>query len=135
MMRLSIDHIFEPHKEVGILFLRLFIGARLLYGVLDNVFSWARMVEFSHFLAAQGLPMPLASAIVSMFAQLIAGLMILTGFRIRWAAALMILNFIVAVSVHIKMGDSVEGMTPALAMLFGSAVLLFLGAGKAKLGD
>jgi uncharacterized membrane protein YphA (DoxX/SURF4 family) len=32
--------------------------------------------------------------------------------------------------VHLKSGDSIEGMTPALALFFGSLALFFTGPGK-----
>jgi putative oxidoreductase len=55
--------------------------------------------------------------------------MILVGWKIRFASVLMILNFLVALLVvHRK--DSIEGMTPALAILFASILFLFYGVDK-----
>ncbi|MGI8600532.1 MAG: DoxX family protein [Chitinophagaceae bacterium] len=117
------------NKDLGVLFFRLFIGIRLVYGVLDNVFVWNHMILFSDFLKQSGFPLPLASAIVSVYAQLIAGLMILVGWKIRIAALLMIINFLIAV-LMVHLGQSFEQMTPALAMLFSNVLFLFYGAGK-----
>ena len=103
---------------------------RLLYGVIDNIISWDKMVEFSHFLDAQHFPVPLVSAVISVYAQFFCGLCILLGFKIKIAALIMVLNFIIAIAFfHFRINDSIEGMTPALAMLFGSLTLLFTGAG------
>jgi putative oxidoreductase len=122
----------DRNKDVGILLLRLFIGARLVYGVVDNVFSSEHMIKFRNFLQHFHFPMPLVSAIVSVYAQLIAGLMFIFGWKIRYAAILMIINFLVAIiSVHLN--DSVEQMTPALAVLFSSLLFLFQGAGRYSL--
>jgi len=127
----KIEQYLDTRKDIGILLLRLFIGGRLFYGVIDNVLSWEDMLAFEGFLQANGFPFPLVSAVVSVYAQFICSIMILLGFRIRIAAFIMVINFIVAlVFVHIATGDTVEGMTPALAMLFGSLTLLFTGAGK-----
>lgn len=117
--------------SIGILLLRFFIGARLIYGVIDNIISWQQMEEFAAFLSANGFPFPLASAISSVAVQFIGGVFVLLGFKIKWACVLLAFNFIVAiVFFHLRVSDSVEGMTPALAMLFGSLTLFFTGAGQ-----
>lgn len=113
----------------GIFFLRLFIGLRLFYGVIDNILNWDRMKEFSEFLQAQGFPFPLIAAVVSVYAQFICALLILIGYKIRLASFLMVFNFTIAI-IMVHHADSIEEMTPALAMLFGSITFLFTGAGK-----
>jgi putative oxidoreductase len=120
---------FKARQDVGMLLMRLFIGGRLLYGVLDNVFNWSHMLKFRDFLHLFHFPMPLVSAVVSVYAQAIAGVFILIGWKIRWASLIMVFNFIVAL-VAVHWGQSVEQMTPALAMLFGNLLFLFTGAGK-----
>jgi putative oxidoreductase len=123
------DRFFKQHKDIGILLLRVFVGGRLLYGVLDNILSWKQMLEFRDFLQLFHFPMPLVSAVVSVYAQALSGLAILFGWKIRWAALLMIFNFSIAL-VMVHRGQTVEQMTPALAMLFGSLLFLFTGAGR-----
>ncbi len=89
------------------------------------------MTEFATFLNANQFPFPLLSAITSVYAQFLGAILILVGFKIRIASFFMAINFMVAlVFVHIKAGDSIEGMTPALAMLFGCLTFLFTGADK-----
>jgi putative oxidoreductase len=122
----------ENHKDFGVLFLRLFIGARLIYGVYDNVISWEKMLEFSNFLKNFGFPFPILSAVVSVFCQLIAGILILLGAYIRWVSLVMIFNFIVAL-VIVHRNDTIEGMTPALAILFSCILFLFQGSGRYSL--
>ena len=87
------------------------------------------MKEFSEFLQAQGFPFPLIAAVVSVYAQFICALLILIGYKIRLASFLMVFNFTIAI-IMVHHADSIEGMTPALAMLFGSITFLFTGAGK-----
>ncbi len=117
--------------DLGILLLRLFVGLRLIYGAVDNIVSWKRVLEFEEFLLQNGFPFPLVCALVSVYAQFIAGLMILIGFKIRMATLVMIFNFFVAIAfVHIRNSDSIERTTPAYALFFGSLALLFLGAGN-----
>lgn len=127
----AIDTYLEKHSDFGVLILRIFIGGRLVYGVLDNVISWDQMLEFAHFLEIHLFPLPIISAVISVYVQLIGGLCLLLGFQVRIASLFLVLNFIVAMLfVHLASGDSIEAMTPALAMLFGSAALMFLGRGK-----
>src|SRR3989337_2408247 len=92
---------FDRNRDWGIFLLRLFIGFRLVYGVQDNVLSWEHMTRFSDFLREFHFPFPMICAVVSVYLQLLAGIMIIFGFRIRYAAVLMIINFIVAlIMVH-----------------------------------
>ena len=128
---LNISAKLESKQYVGILLLRIFLGARLLYGVIDNVLYWERMEEFSLFLESHGFPFPLLSAVVSVYVQFLGALSLLVGFQVRLFSFLLIINFIVALLyVHIPVNDTVEGMTPALAMLFGCLTLFFTGADK-----
>lgn len=123
----------EYYKDIGILLLRWFTGARLIYGVADNVFSWKHMLLFRDFLDSFGFPFPLICAVLSVYAQFIAGWMIIIGWKIRVAALLMIINFLVAIIV-VHRGDTVEGMTPALALLFINILFLFQGGGRYSVG-
>jgi putative oxidoreductase len=115
------------HPQYGALVLRVLVGTHLVQGTQDNVFSWARMVEFSHFLAAEGFPVPLACAVVSVSAQFACGLLYVVGFLTRWVALVMLFNFSVALWVHL--GDPYPAWFPALVMWAGSLALLFTGAG------
>jgi len=119
----------NENKDVGLLLLRLFVGLRLIYGVTDNVISWEHMKAFEVFLQANHFPFPLLSAIISVYAQFICGVMIVVGYHIRFAALVMIFNFLIAL-IMVHRNDTVEGMTPALAILFCSLYFLFSGAGK-----
>jgi putative oxidoreductase len=119
----------HANKDIGILLIRCFTGARLIYGVADNIFSWNHMLAFRDFLHSFGFPFPLACAVLSVYAQFIAGGMIIIGWKIRLAALLMIVNFLVAIlAVHLN--DTVEAMTPALALLFINVLFVFQGRGK-----
>jgi putative oxidoreductase len=119
----------DRNKDIGTFILRLFVGMRLVYGVLDNVFSWQKMLHFREFLEAFHFPFPLLSAIVSVYAQLVAGLLFVVGYKIRWAALLMIFNFVVTI-VMVHRNDTIEQLTPAMSMFFCSILFLFHGAGK-----
>ena len=124
----------EAFKGLGLLLFRLFMGGRIFLGVWDNVTSSDKMAEFAQFLANYGVPYPTLAAPLSVYAQMICGLLIIFGLQTRFVAFLMIINFLVAFFV-VDRHQSLEAMTPALAMLFGSFLLLFEGAGRFSLDE
>lgn len=119
----------ESRKEYGMFFVRLIVGFHLIHGTADNIFSWARMIEFRDFLDGRGVPFPLFSAHLSAYAQFICGILYILGLFVRPAALVMIVNFICALLIAHRTG----GYPPAalaLIMLFSSAALLVHGPGK-----
>ena len=128
-----LDKIFEPKKDIGILFIRILVGVHLIIGVQDNILSWERMVEFSYFLDHFGFPVPVISAVVSVYLQFICAVLFLVGWKIRYAAVVMIFNFVIAlIMVHLG-NDPYPVVFPALVMLGGSLCFLFSGAGAVSL--
>lgn len=123
---------FARRREYGALFIRLLVGYRLVIGTQDNVFSYERMLEFEAFLRANGFPFPLFNAFLSAYAQFLCGLLFIVGLWVRPAAAVMVVNFVVALAM-VHVGLPFERNFAALTMLFGSAFLLFNGAGGASL--
>ena len=123
--------LLEPlgrHRDFGPLPLRLFAGAFLIYMSQDNVFDAARMAEFETFLTRFGFPFPAFAAPLSVYAQFTAGVLFLLGLFLRPAAAVMIVNFLVALAmVHTK-APFREALDPS-AMLAVAVSLLVTGAG------
>jgi putative oxidoreductase len=120
---------FEKYRDYAAVFIRLIIGFHLIYGTQDNVFSYARMEEFAEFLRLRGVPAPLFAAFLSVYAQFICGILFLAGAAVRYAALVMMINFIAALIIAHR-GDTYLGMFPALMLLSASCFLLFNGAGK-----
>jgi putative oxidoreductase len=112
--------------------IRLLLGAHLVYGVQDNVRSYAQMLEFRDFLLQYGFPVPLLSAHVSVYVQLLSGLCYLAGLYTRAAAGLMIVNFLVAL-LMVHAGGPYAAAFPALVMLGGAIFLLLNGPGRPSL--
>lgn len=119
----------EKYKEYGVIFIRLMVGFHLIYGTQDNVFSYARMQEFAGFLSARHVPLPLFAAFVSVYAQIICGILFVAGAATRPAAVVMIANFVAAIVIA-HLGDAYPNMFPALMMLAASCFFLIHGAGK-----
>jgi putative oxidoreductase len=116
----------------GVLILRVIAGAHLVWGTQDNVLSWERMLEFRHFLAGAGFPLPLVSAVVSAWAQFLCGLLFIVGLFTRWAGAVMSFNFVVAI-VMVELRRPYPAAYPALSLLAVSLCLVFTGAGRFSL--
>ncbi|MBC9795156.1 DoxX family protein [Sinomicrobium weinanense] len=121
----------ETRKDIALLVIRLAFGIRLIYGSIDNITDWDRMLEFQGFLAAKGFPLPLLCAVVSVYAQFFTGLSWIAGYKVRIFSLLMILNFIVAiVGAHLLAGDSYLNTAPAIHLLAVSFLIYFMHAGR-----
>jgi len=124
----------DKYKEYGVIFIRLIVGFHLIYGVQDNVFSYARMEEFAGFLSSRGVPFPLFSAFLSAYAQLICGTLFIVGLATRYAAGVIIINFIAAL-VIVHMSDAYPNKFAALMMLAAACFFLLHGPGKLSVDD
>jgi putative oxidoreductase len=125
---------FNQRREYGALFIRLIIGSYIIYGVQDNVFSYAQMQEFAHFLDARGVPFPLFAALLSAYTQFVCGICILLGAFVRLISIPFIINFVAAIIIAHR-GDDFRGMFPALLMIFVGLFFLFHGAGKPSIDE
>jgi putative oxidoreductase len=120
------------YDDVALLALRVLVGAFLIWGVQDNVLSEARMQEFVRFCAANGFPFPQLAAPVSVYAQLIAGGLLVLGLFTRLAAIVMTGHFIIAV-LMVHLHQDFRAQWPALALVFICAYFATKGAGRFSL--
>jgi|SRR5688572_18709929 putative oxidoreductase len=119
----------ERYREYAAVFIRLAVGARLIEGTQDNVFSSARMQEFVAFLAANGAPYPEIGAVVSVYAQFICGGLFIVGLWTKPAAVVMAINFVAALVIaHRQTPFAVTW--PALVMLAAALFFLLHGPGR-----
>ncbi|RDV15985.1 DoxX family protein [Pontibacter diazotrophicus] len=131
-MDASVFSFFRRHSAYGVLFLRFAIGVFIIYGVQDNVFSWARMMEFRDFLQLHGVPYPLIAAHLSVYVQFICGILLLIGGAVRLVGVLFIINFTAAIFIaHI--GQSFPQYYPAAQLIALGFFFLFNGAGPLSL--
>ncbi|MBW3567433.1 MAG: DoxX family protein [Proteobacteria bacterium] len=104
-------------EDVTWLLLRVVTGTFLVHGTWDNIASGARMIEFVQFLEKYGFWQPALMAPLSVWAQFLAGLALLTGTFTRVAGAVIAFNFIVAV-VMVHWALDFRGWWPALILVF-----------------
>lgn len=124
----------RPYAEYGPVFLRLLIGAELIRGSQDNIFSYARMVELANFLEMRGFPFPLPGAFVSAYAQFLCGLLFILGLWTRQAGAVMVAHVVFALFLAYR-GAPWQASYPAFVLLASALFFLFHGAGKLSLDD
>lgn len=128
----KLNNYFENKAQYGTLLLRLVIGWRLIAGTWSYAFFVKPMAEVEGHFASMHLPFPLVSAYLSVYAQLICGILFIIGLWVRPAAIVMIFNFIVAIiAAHTQ--DPIVKSFAAWVMIAGSAVFLFFGAGNLSL--
>lgn len=118
--------------DVGLLVLRLVVGGHLMFMTQDNVFSWARMLEFRDFLAHFGFPFPLFCAVLSVIGQFGGGLALALGLCTRFAGAIVAFNFVVAIAM-VDSKQPYPGAFAAVALVAAGLCLMFTGAGRYSL--
>ena len=79
-------------------------------------------------------PFPLFSALLSAYAQFVCGILFILGAATRYAAVVMIINFIAAIIIA-HVGDTYPNTFPALMMLAAACFFLLHGAGKLSVDD
>ena len=123
---------FVQWTDHSVLILRLVVGSFLIWGVLDNILSAERMIEFENFLIQFGFPLPDLMARVSVWAQFLIGVSFVSGIFIRWAGIFCVINFIVA----IVMVDSISGIRasfPSASLICIGLFFMSYGAGRFSL--
>ena len=127
-----IERYCARQADLGLLILRLVTGGHLMIMTQDNVFSWARMLEFRDFLQQFGFAYPLFCAVLSVIGQFGGGLLLVLGLFTRFAGLVVAFNFVVA----IWMVDSkapYPAAFPAMALVAAGLCLMFTGAGRHSL--
>jgi putative oxidoreductase len=116
-----------PDANLGILILRIFIGAALMTHGFPKMFGG--LSDFSGFVASLGVPAPQVMAFLAAFAESFGALFLLVGLLTRPAAFMIICTMAVAVfGAHGGAGFAKQ----ELAWLYLVPALMFLlkGAGK-----
>ena len=128
----AVERRLAAHSDFGLLILRIVVGGHLMFMTQDNVFSWARMLEFRDFLAQFGFPIPLFCAVLSVTGQFGGGLALALGLCTRFAGSIVAFNFVVAI-VMVDAKQPYPGAFAALALVAAGLCLMFTGAGRYSL--
>lgn len=122
----------SAYSDFGLLLLRLLVGAFLVWGVSDNLFSQERMREFAAFLSQSGFAVPHIMAPLSVWAQFLIGLGFVTGLLTRWAGILCAINFTAAL-VMVDAATGIRGAFPSACLTAIGIYLALRGAGRYSL--
>lgn len=117
------------YTDLTLLLLRVVVGAFLIWGVVDNIFSAQRMHEFENFLAGFGFPMAQFMAPLSVWVQFLVGLAFICGFLVRWAGVLCAINFLVAI-IMVDMHGGIRASFPSACLVLIGLHLATVGAGR-----
>jgi putative oxidoreductase len=110
--------------------------------LMSSLFIWDGVLQLrnpagtAQYFAAVGIPMPDVSVWVSIAVHLLGGILVLVGYKIRWAAALLILLcFGTAFGVHLPKGDQANMVNfyKNLVMAGGFLYVVVFGAGGMSL--
>ncbi|QHV99624.1 DoxX family protein [Spirosoma endbachense] len=124
-------------RSIGPLILRLAFGFQLIKVSYPYAFSPdKKMPEFMSYLTSLGFPFPTIGAYLSVYTELIGGILLLLGLWTRWASTLLIINFSIAVGMaHLAINDTYQNTFPSVNLLAVCIFLLFNGPGKPSLDE
>jgi len=106
--------------------------------LMSSLFIWDGLLQLrnpggtAHFFASVHIPVPDVAVWISVAVHLIGGLGVLLGYKIRWAAGLLILLCLgTALGVHLRAGDQANmvGFYKNLVMTGGFLYVIVYGAG------
>lgn len=117
------------YSDLSLAALRVVTGVFLVYGSQDNVRSSARMEEFVRFLEANRFVLPELMAPLSVWAQVLCGVLLVFGLLTRWAGLVVAFNFVVAVWM-VHWAQDLRGWWPALVLVFLGLHFACAGGGR-----
>jgi putative oxidoreductase len=124
--------LLEENKDVGLLMLRLYLGLRLASGALRRFIEDERLDEFGSLVQEAGIPSPRLVASVAFLIQLVAGLLLIIGWKTKWAALLLAPVLLFSVFLLRYYPVLHPGMPP-LAALIICMVFIFVSPGRFSL--
>jgi putative oxidoreductase len=112
---------------------------RVMAGIILIVAGYMKFAGglggFSGFIGSLGFPAPGVLGPLVAVLELVGGLLVLVGFKVRWIALLIIVEFLVTTFL-IKLRGMGWDATRTDSMMLAAAIMLVLaGAGKASLGE
>lgn len=117
------------YEEYGPVFIRVLVGFHLFYGNWGRLIHHPAWLDFHALLVRNHFPFPTVSAWISAAAQVICGILFMLGLFTRPAAAVMVINFVVALTM-VHWGQPYPRQALALMMLCTSLFLLLHGPGR-----
>ena len=118
----------ENLLDSGLLLLRIFAGAGMLYHGYGKIFA-GNIAGFSQGVAAMGFPLPLLFAWLAVLSEFLGGIFLILGLFTRWSAFFILITMLVAAFLR-HGADPFAVKELALAYAVMSAALVFTGGGR-----
>ncbi|GAB3504223.1 hypothetical protein GCM10027341_34240 [Spirosoma knui] len=91
---------------------------------------------YADWLRSLGFPFPVVSAILSAYTESIGAVLLIIGFKTRWAALALGINFAFAIAVaHLATHDTYKNTFPALNLFAMMVFLMLNGPGKPSVDE
>ena len=133
------------NKDFGLLLIRITLALVFIYHGWDKVMNIEGTINFFRAIGLAGFIVPTSDFLnfkgpgatteiifwpyIVAYVELLGGILILLGIRVREVALLFVITMIIAIwKVH--MNDGFKGMEFQLTLLLASLAILFTGAGK-----
>ena len=114
-------------------------AVRVMAGIILIVAGYGKFAGglggFSGFIGSLGFPAPGVLGPLVAVLELVGGLLVLVGFKVRWIALLLIAEFLVTTFVIKLRGMGWDASRIDFMMLAAAVMLLLAGAGKASVDD
>lgn len=134
-MRQPVTLLTQTAHNWGITLIRIAIGVVFIAHGYQKVFGWG-IGGVANTFQGMGIPLPLISAILASFTELLGGIALVLGFGTRLASIPMAFTMLVAfATAHAKNGFFMQsnGFEYVFTLFFALVALFFLGSGPVSL--
>ncbi|HEU4496555.1 MAG TPA: DoxX family protein [Flavobacterium sp.] len=121
----------QPYAAI---FIRLAFGYHLIQYTFSDVFNLTAGSANYEWLGSKGVPMPYFMSWLYILTEFIGGIALVIGFKARWFAVPLAVNFIVAYFL-VHFGDEYMKSFEAVQMLAVSFFFLFNGSGRLSIDE
>lgn len=125
---------FDYLQPYAAVFIRLAFGYHLIQYTYGAVFNLTAGSDNYEWLGSKGVPFPYFMSWLYILTEFVGGIALIIGFKTRWFAIPLIINFIVAYCL-VHLGDEYKKSFEAIQMLFVSFFFLFNGSGKLSIDE
>jgi putative oxidoreductase len=134
MNHLSVQTKINDLQPYAAIFIRLAFGYHLIQYTYSDVFNLTAGSANYEWLGSKGVPFPYFMSWLYILTEFVGGIAIIIGFKTRWVAIPLIINFVVAYFL-VHFGDEYKNSFEAIQMLFVSFFFLFNGSGKLSIDE
>jgi len=123
-------HLYAPA------FLRIIFVIYFYLSIKSEVYTSIALKTYGENLTKLGMPIGNILAYISTFSLLICYALLVIGYKARWAAVPVIINFIIAIVYgHILTGHTISKALPATVLLVLGIFILLNGPGKPSIDE